>query len=63
MFVIGIEILRMLGAVVRNGRFEKGVSPMKSCLVGCGMVLGIGRSVDVGFRLRTRQVWQLFAMR
>lgn len=54
MFVVGVGIRRMLGVVVRNGRVGRGVSPVKSCFVGCGRILGIERSVGDGFRLRTR---------
>lgn len=53
MFVVGVGIRRMLGVVV-TGRVGRGVSPVKSCFVGCGRILGIERNVDGGFRLRTR---------
>ena len=54
MFVVAIGILRMLGAVVMNGRLGRGVFPVKSCCAGCGRLLGAGRRGDGGVRLRTR---------
>lgn len=54
MFVVGVEIRRMLGVVVRSGQVGRGASPVKSCFVGCGRILGIERNVDDGFRLRTQ---------
>lgn len=54
MFVVEVGILRMLGVAVMNARFGKEVCPARSCFVGCGRIPGVGRSVDVGFLLRTR---------
>jgi hypothetical protein len=54
MFVVGVVILRMLGVAVMNARFGKEVCPVRSCFLGCGRTLEVGKSGDVGFLLRTR---------
>ena len=54
MFVVGVGILKMLGVAVMNAQFGKEACPVRSCFVGCGRILGVERSVDVEFLLRTR---------